>query len=183
MNISFYSRFHAPLESAYLQEVLASGLETDGLFMKRLLDCADSLYPGCRFLFTPSCTLALETALACLRLLPGDEVLLPSFNFPSAANAVLRHGGRPVLCDITPDTQNISVRDASNRLTSRTRAVIAMHYAGVSAPLGGLKKLADEAGIALIEDAAQCVDAYYEDQPLGTTSSRGQNEEAWGIGR
>lgn len=101
MDISFYSRFHAPLESAYLEEVLASGLETDGLFMKRLLDCADSLYPGCRFLFTPSCTLALETALACLRLLPGDEVLLPSFNFPSAANAVLRHGGRPVLCDIT----------------------------------------------------------------------------------
>lgn len=173
MDISFYSRFHAPLESAYLEEVLASGLETDGLFMKRLLDCADSLYPGCRFLFTPSCTLALETALACLRLHPGDEVLLPSFNFPSAANAVLRHGGRPVLCDITPDTQNISVRDASNRLTSRTRAVIAMHYAGVSAPLGGLKKLADEAGIALIEDAAQCVDAYYEDQPLGTVGDMG----------
>lgn len=173
MDIPFYCRFHAQSESTYLESCLSSNLETDGFFMERLLSLTKTLYPGRRLLFTPSCTLALETALACLHLKPGDEVLLPSFNFPSAANVILRYGAVPVLCDITPDTQNLSVQDAARRITARTKAVVAVHYAGIACPIDELSALAKEASIALVEDAAQCSGAFYKGQPLGSLGDFG----------
>lgn len=173
MEVSFYQRHHPKSESAYMESCLSSDLKTDGFFMKRLTDVCASLYPGSNPLFTPSCTLALEMAMDCLDLHNGDEVILPSFNFPSAANAIIRQGGTPVLCDISPDTQNISVLDAENRITARTKAIVAVHYAGVACPMEALMHLSGQAGLCLIEDAAQAMGAYYREIPLGTIAEMG----------
>lgn len=163
MEVYFYGRCHGESELRYVRDCLSSGLETDGLFMGMLKERWSTLYPGTSPLFTTSCTSALEMAVGCLGLTPGDEVILPSFNFPSAANAVLMHGGIPVFGDIDGATQNLSVRDMVNRIGPRTRAVVAVHYAGVSCPMEELLAVAGEAGIALIEDAAQGIGAAYLD--------------------
>lgn len=173
MYLPFYQRHHAGSENEYMKNCLTGQLETDGFFMERLLEKTKGFYPGHHLLFTPSCTLALDAAINCLDLQPGDEIILPSFNFPSAANAVLLHGGIPVLCDISGDTQNLSLADAASKITKKTRAVIAVHYAGISCPMKELGALTQEAGIALIEDAAQGTMAYYLDQPLGAIGDFG----------
>ena len=161
MVVSFYGRCRGESESRYVDDCLSSGLETDGFFMEMLVKKWETYIPGIHPLFTTSCTSALETAVACLNLKQGDEVIIPSYNFPSAANAVLLHGGTPVLCDIDGNTQNISVEDMMGRIGPRTRAVVAVHYGGVSCPMMELKEASREAGIALIEDAAQGIGAFY----------------------
>lgn len=170
MNIPFYARHCTNLDEEALFSCLQGNIATDGPFTKKVLSQLSSLYSGrdSRYMLTASCSLALETALEMCRLSEGDEVLLPSYNFPSAANGVLRAGGIPVFCDIDPDTQNISLEDAAARITSRTRAIIPVHYAGISCPMDRLLELASEAGLAVIEDAAQAIDAYYKDVSLGT---------------
>lgn len=175
MNIPFYACHSTALDAEQLLSCLRGPLATDGLFTKKALSRLSRLYPGRdgRTMLTASCSLALETALALCGLAPGDEVLLPSYNFPSAANAVLGAGGVPVFCDIDPDTQNISLRDAAAKITARTKAVIPVHYAGISCPMDRLLALSKEAGLTVIEDAAQAIDAYYEDISLGALGDFG----------
>jgi dTDP-4-amino-4,6-dideoxygalactose transaminase len=126
-----------------------------------------------RALLTPSCTAALHMALRLVPIRPGDEVILPSYNFPAAANAVLLCGGTPVFCDIDPRTQNISVSDAAARVTKRTRAVVCVHYAAVGCDMDGLSALCRASDLSLIEDAAQAVGAARNGRHLGTLSRFG----------
>ena len=173
MKVTFYQRMSADSEINDIMDCLSSNLETDGFFMRRLQAEFGKRYPRSHALFTTSCTSALEMIMDCLGLESGDEVILPSFNFTSAANAVLRYGARPVLCDIDPETQNLSLRDAACRITGRTKAIVAVHYAGVSCPMDELNSLAHEAGAVLIEDAAQGIGAYYKGCPLGAAADFG----------
>lgn len=175
MNIPFYTRHSTALDAGQLLSCLDGPLATDGLFTKKALSLLSRLYPdrNGRAMLTSSCSTALETALELCGLAPGDEVLLPSYNFPSAANAVLKAGGVPVFCDIDPDTQNLSLRDAAARITARTRAVVPVHYAGISCPMDSLLKLSEEAGLAVIEDAAQAIDACYRGISLGALGDFG----------
>ena len=124
MKVNFYGRCHGEAESRYVNNCLSSDLETDGFIMNMVINKWNMLFPGTNPLFTTSCTTALETAVGCLGLKQGDEVILPSFNFPSAANAVLLHGGVPVFCDIDQETQNISVTVVSMRWLSGATATI-----------------------------------------------------------
>lgn len=175
MNIPFYARHDTALDAEQLLACLCGPLATDGLFTKKALSLLSRLYPGRdgRTTLTASCSLALETALELCGLAPGDEVLLPSYNFPSAANAVLKAGGVPVFCDIDPDTQNISLPDAAAKITSRTKVVIPVHYAGISCSMDRLLELSQEAGLTVIEDAAQAIDAYYRGVSLGALGDFG----------
>lgn len=175
MNIPFYAQHCTGQEESALLSCLNTELATDGLFTKKVLSQLSSVYSDrdSRYMLTASCSLALETALEMCGLSGGDEVLLPSYNFPSAANAVLKAGGVPVFCDIDPDTQNISLKDAAGRITSRTRAIIPVHYAGISCDMDSLLKLAREAGLAVIEDAAQAIDAFHKEASLGTMGDFG----------
>ncbi|MGJ4849979.1 aminotransferase class I/II-fold pyridoxal phosphate-dependent enzyme [Bacillota bacterium Meth-B3] len=116
---------------------------------------------------TPSCTAALGMACRLAPVGPGDEVILPSYNFPAAGNAALLAGATPVLCDIDPATQNLSVPDVERRITPRTRAVIAVHYAAVAADMERLGALCRAHGLTLIEDAAQAVGATLNGRHLG----------------
>lgn len=175
MKIPFYARHCTNLDEEELLSCLNGNLNTDGLFTKKVLSQLSSVYSdrGSRYMLTSSCSLALETALNMCNLSKEDQVLLPSYNFPSAANAVLKAGGIPVFCDIDPDTQNISLKDIASRITSKTRAIIPVHYAGISCHMDKLLKLASEAGLVVIEDAAQAINAFYKDAALGTLGEFG----------
>ena len=98
---------------------------------------------------------------------PGDEVIMPSFTFVSTASAVARTGARPVFVDIDPETLNIDPACITPGLTSQTRAIIPVHYAGVGCPMEAINELADQHRLVVIEDAAQGLGASYAGRPLG----------------
>ncbi len=119
-------------------------------------------------LLMTSCTHALEAAVRVLELGPGDEVILPSFSFPSAGNAVLLAGARPVFAEVEPGTLNLDPDDLERRITDRTRAVIVVHYAGVSCRMDRIMELAERHRLLVIEDAAQGLDSSYQGRALGS---------------
>ncbi len=124
-------------------------------------------------LLTHSCTAALELSALLLDVGPGDEVILPSFGFASSANAFVLRGATPVFADVTPDTMNLDPEQVRAALTDRTRAILVVHYAGVAADMDALLELAAEAGVALVEDAAQAIGATFRGRPLGTLGTLG----------
>jgi dTDP-4-amino-4,6-dideoxygalactose transaminase len=121
-----------------------------------------------RALLTTSCTHALEMMALLLDIGPGDEVILPSFTFVSTANAFVLRGGVPVFVDVRADTLTIDAPAAAAAIGPRTRAIVAVHYAGVSCAMPELKSLARERDLLLIEDAAQALGSSLDGQPLGS---------------
>lgn len=119
-------------------------------------------------LLTSSCTHALEMSALLLDLEEGDEVLMPSFTFVSTANAFALRGARPVFADIRPDTLNLDERLLESRITPRTRAIVVVHYAGVSCEMDAIRIVADDAGLSIIEDNAHGLLGAYKGKPLGT---------------
>lgn len=161
-------------EIAYLTELISSGdLSSDGLFSDACARVLEELYSIKQVLLTPSCTAALELALMLCDLKPGDEVILPSFTFTSTANAILRMGARPVFVDIRSDTLNIDEDSTECAITSRTRAIMPVHYAGVGCEMDHLAEIATSYGLYLIEDAAQGVNAFYGGRALGSIGTFG----------
>jgi dTDP-4-amino-4,6-dideoxygalactose transaminase len=165
--ISFYPASMGASVRDALEDCARRGVFPGGHYTARVEALLRDFGAECALL-TPSCTASLQIACRLAGIGPGDEVILPSYNFPAAANAVLLAGGTPVLCDIDPGTQNLSVADTEKRLTRRTRAVIAVHYAAVACEMDALGALCDASGLALIEDAAQAVGATYRGRHLGT---------------
>jgi dTDP-4-amino-4,6-dideoxygalactose transaminase len=104
---------------------------------------------------------------------PGDEVILPSFTFTSTANAVVRLGAKPVFAEIRPDTLNIDETKMERLITSRTRAIIPVHYAGVPCEMDAILAIAESYGLRVIEDAAQGVGGWYKGRALGTIGHLG----------
>lgn len=123
-------------------------------------------YPKC--LLTTSCTDALEMAALLLDIQPGDEVILPAFTFVSTANAFALRGAKLVFADCEPVFPNIDPAQLSELVTGRTKAIVVVHYAGVACDMDAIMAFAEERGIWVIEDAAQAVDSYYLDRPLGS---------------
>lgn len=119
-------------------------------------------------LLTTSCTDALEMTALLLKLQPGDEVILPSFTFVSTANAYAVHGARPVFADIRPDTLNLNEGQLERHITSRTRAIVVVHYAGVACEMDAILAIADRRGIPVIEDNAHGLFGRYKGRQLGS---------------
>ncbi len=119
-------------------------------------------------LLTSSCTHALEISALLLDLREGDEVIMPSFTFVSTANAFALRGARPVFADVRPDTLNLDERSLAGLITSRTRAIVVVHYAGVACEMDAIHAIADEAGVPVIEDNAHGLLGAYRGRPLGT---------------
>ena len=126
------------------------------------------MHNGSDVLLTPSCTHSLEMAGMLANLSPGDEVVLPSFNFSSGAIAVERFGAVPVFVDIDPKTKCIDAGAARAAITSRTKAISWVNYGGVSPQIEDLQKLKEEFGLFLIEDNAHGLGGTYKGLPLGT---------------
>ncbi len=120
-----------------------------------------------------SCTAALEVALIVAGLGPGDEVILPSFTFVSTANAIVKAGARPVFADIDPVTLALDPRDVAQRVTSRTRALLPMHYGGMSCDMAALERIATAKNLIVIEDAAHGVNASFGGRALGAIGALG----------
>jgi perosamine synthetase len=117
-----------------------------------------------------SCTAALHLALDAIGIRPGDEVLIPTYTFAATGEVVTYFGARPVLCDSIRGGFNVDPEDVVRRITSKTRAIIAVHIAGEPSNLRALRKIADEHSLKLIEDAAHALPATYAGQKIGSIS-------------
>ncbi len=129
---------------------------------------------GCpKVLLTPSCTAALEMAAILLDIQPGDEVIMPSYTFVSTANAFVLRGAKIVFVDIRPDTMNIDEKLIEAAITSKTKAIVPVHYAGVGCDMDTIMEIARRRKLYVVEDAAQGVKSFYNGSPLGTIGHLG----------
>ncbi|MYY08200.1 dTDP-4-amino-4,6-dideoxygalactose transaminase [Streptomyces sp. SID4919] len=164
--------FHVPhtaeRQDDYLRQVLASGdLDGNGPYSARATEILARITGSPHVLLTPSCTHALEIAALLLELAPGDEVVMPSFTFAPTASAVAMRGAVPVFVDCHPDTLNMDESLLEAALTERTRAIVAVHYAGVACEMREIQRIADAYGVPVIEDNAHGLGATYQGRPLG----------------
>jgi dTDP-4-amino-4,6-dideoxygalactose transaminase len=161
-------------ELEYISEaIIKRSFAGDGEFTKLCERLLEEL-TGCpKVLMTHSCTAALEMAALLLALGPGDEVIMPSYTFSSSANAFVLRGAVPVFVDIRENTLNLDERLIESAVTPRTRAVVAVHYAGVACEMDTILALAKRHGFKVVEDAAQGVMAGYKGRPLGTIGDLG----------
>ena len=156
-------------ELVYLKQALQNGtLSGNGLFTER---CQSSLMQliGCeQALLTHSCTAALEMAAILADIQPGDEILMPSYTFVSTANAFVLRGGIPIFVDIRPDTLNLDENKLAAAITSRTKVIVPVHYAGVACEMTKIMAIAKHYRLFVVEDAAQAIMSSYHQQPLGS---------------
>jgi dTDP-4-amino-4,6-dideoxygalactose transaminase len=169
VRIPFNKPFIAGKELYYIAKAVAYGnIAGDGHFTKACSRFLEKRYQVQKVLMTPSCTAALEMAAILCGVGPGDEVILPSFTFVSTANAFARLGARPIFVDIRPDTLNLDERLVEAAITSRTKAIVPVHYAGVACEMDTITQLAAKHRLLVVEDAAQGVHASYKGKALGS---------------
>ena len=145
----------------------------DGPFTKRCHAELTKLTGTCGALLTTSGTSALEMAAILANIGQGDEVIMPSYTFCSTANAFALRGATIVFVDVCPDTMNIDPACVRAAVTARTKAIVPVHYAGVCCDMDALQAIADEYGLAMIEDAAQAVTSSYKGRAAGSMSTVG----------
>tara|TARA_B100000212_G_scaffold220598_1_gene167069 strand:- start:10032 stop:11156 length:1125 start_codon:yes stop_codon:yes gene_type:complete len=124
-------------------------------------------------LLTTSCTSALEMSAILLDLKKGDEIIMPSYTFVSTANAFLLRGCIPIFVDVQESDLNINTLAIEDAITSKTKAIVVVHYGGVSCDMDKILDIAKKNNLYVIEDAAQCINAFYKSSPLGTLGSFG----------
>lgn len=142
-------------------------------FTNLCLDRLKTIYPNSELLLTHSATGALEMIATLIDVQTGDEIIMPSFTFVSTANAFVTKGAKPVFIDINPDTLNIDEILIEQAITPKTKAVIAMHYAGHPCNMTVLKKICEKHQLYLIEDAAMGFGNHFENQALGSIGDFG----------
>lgn len=155
------------------QAIDAQKICGDGQFTKLCNQWMMDRFHANQVLLTTSGTTALEMATLLCGLEKGDEVILPSFTFSSSATAVVLTGATPVFVDIRPDTMNIDETKIEAAITDRTKAIIAVHYAGVACEMDTIMDIAERHGLKVIEDAAQGVMSTYKGKALGTIGDFG----------
>lgn len=162
------------MELKYITMAHTNGiLAGDGPFTKNCHDWLERM-TGCnKALLTHSCTASLEMAALLLDVQPGDEIIMPSYTFVSTANAFVLRGGIPVFVDIREDTLNIDERLIESAITSRTRAIVPVHYAGVACEMDAILSIAKKYGLMVIEDSAQGIMSSYKGRALGSIGDLG----------
>lgn len=161
-------------EFVYIAEAHANGmLAGDGPFTKLCHEHLQQQLGTHKALLTHSCTAALEMSALLTNIEPGDEVIMPSYTFTSTANAYVLRGGVPVFVDIRPDTLNLDEKLVEAAITPRTKAIVPVHYAGVSCEMDTLLDIARRHRLAVLEDAAQGVGSSYRGKALGTLGALG----------
>jgi dTDP-4-amino-4,6-dideoxygalactose transaminase len=156
-------------EWKYLAEAVRVGhIAGDGFYTRQCHDFLERTLGVRTALLTTSCTHALELAALLLDVKDGDEVIMPAFTFVSVANAFVLRGARPVFADIRPDTLNLDEQKIPDLITSKTRAIVPMHYAGVGCEMDRILEIAREQNLAVIEDNAHGLFGKYHGKFLGT---------------
>jgi dTDP-4-amino-4,6-dideoxygalactose transaminase len=161
-------------ELYYIAEAkFGNKLSGDGPFTKRCHQWIEQKTGCAKALLTHSCTAALEMAALMLDIEPGDEIVMPSYTFVSTANAFVLRGGVPVFVDIRADTLNLDETLIEAAITSRTRAIVPVHYAGVACEMDAITAIARRYGVKVVEDAAQGVMSSYKGRALGAIGDLG----------
>jgi len=156
-------------ELIYMERAIAnSHISGDGYFTKKCNNLLEDQLNVPKVLLTTSCTHALEMAALLLDIKPGDEVIIPSFTFVSTVNAFVLRGAKPVFIDIRPDTLNLDESLLEKLITSRTRAIVPVHYAGVGCEMDRILSIAEGYGIPVVEDNAHGLFGKFKGRFLGT---------------
>ena len=172
--IPFNKPFVIDKEIDYIKEAIERGvIRGDGEFSAKCHNFLQEHLPAKKALLTHSCTAALEMAAILADIKAGDEVIMPSYTFVSTANAFVLRGGVPVFVDIKPDTKNIDENLIEAAITSKTKAIVPVHYAGVACEMDKIMQIAKKHNLIVIEDAAQGVWSEYKGQKLGTIGDIG----------
>lgn len=145
----------------------------NGRYANKCCGWMEEKFQAKKVLLTPSCTAALEMCAILLDIKDGDEVILPSYTFVSTANAFVIRGAKCVFVDVRPDTMNIDENKIEAAITNKTKAIVVVHYAGVSCKMDRIKAIAMKYDIPVVEDAAQGVMATYDGKFLGTFGDLG----------
>ena len=156
-------------ESEYVLDAVNKGhISGDGEYTKKCAKKLEELSGTKRALLTTSCTHATEMAALLADIKPGDEVIMPSYTFVSTADAFVLRGATPVFVDIRPDTMNIDETLIEDAITSKTKAIVPVHYAGVGCEMDTIMDIARRHNLTVIEDAAQGIASSYKGKALGT---------------
>jgi dTDP-4-amino-4,6-dideoxygalactose transaminase len=167
--IPFNKPYFTGKETEYIRQAVLSGkISGDGDFSKKVHDFFELKYGFKKVLLTHSCTAALEMAAILIDIQPGDEVIIPSYTFVSTVNAFVLRGAEIVFIDSESEAPNMDVSKIESLITPRTKAIVPVHYAGISCNMDVIMALADKHHLFVIEDAAQAIESYYKGRPLGS---------------
>ncbi|MBN1930147.1 MAG: dTDP-4-amino-4,6-dideoxygalactose transaminase [Desulfobacterales bacterium] len=168
MNLPFNKPHLSGMEAKYISQAVANGhISGNGQFTKKCQSFFEERWGFKKCLLTTSCTDALEMCALLLDIQPGDEVIMPSFTFVSTALAFVRQGAKIVFVDSRTDHPGMDEDLIEELVTPKTKAIIAVHYAGVACDMDKIMTVAEKYHLWVVEDAAQAVDSYYNDKPLG----------------
>jgi dTDP-4-amino-4,6-dideoxygalactose transaminase len=168
INIPFNKPYFTGKETIYIKEAVDSGhISGNGQFTKKCQAYFEKRWGFQKCLLTTSCTDALEMCALLIDILPGDEVIMPSYTFVSTALAFVRQGAKIVFVDSREDHPNMDEDLIERLITPRTKAIVPVHYAGVACNMEKIMALAKKHNLWVVEDAAQAIDSFYNGKPLG----------------
>jgi len=168
-SIPFNKPYFSGKEIDYIYEAVQSGkISGDGIFTRKCQIFFEERYGFLKSLLTTSCTDALEMSAILCNIKPGDEIIAPSYTFVSTVNAYVLRGAKIVFVDSEFATPNIDVSLIEDLISSRTKAIIPVHYAGISCKMDTIMDIANRYKLFVVEDAAQAIDSFYKNKPLGS---------------
>lgn len=166
--VPFNKPFLTGKEAHYMYQAVFTGkLSGNGVFTKKCNKFFENKYGFKKCIMTTSCTDALEMAAILCDVQPGDEVIVPSYTFVSSALAFVRQGAKIVFADSCENNPNIDVENIEALITPKTKVIVPVHYAGVACDMDRIMEIANKHNILVVEDAAQAIDSYYKEKPLG----------------
>lgn len=168
MKIPFNKPYLTGKELDYIKDAVFCGkISGNGYYTQKCQEFFQERYGFKKCLLTTSCTDALEMAAILCDIQPGDEVIVPSYTFVSTANAFVLRGAKIVFADSRPDHPGIDENKIASLITSRTKVIVPVHYAGVACDMDIIMDIANRYSLIVVEDAAQAIDSYYKGKPLG----------------
>lgn len=160
--IPFNKPYFTGKETKYIEDAVRSGkISGNGIYTRKCQTYFEETYGFQKALLTTSCTDALEMAAILINIKEGDEVIMPSYTFVSTANAFVLRGAKIVFADSRKDHPNMDETKIESLITSKTKAIVPVHYAGVACEMDVIMEIAERHNLFVIEDAAQAIDSYF----------------------
>jgi len=166
--IGFNKTYFTGQETNYILEAVAKRkISGNGYFTLKCQEFFEKKYGFRKCLLTTSCTDALEMAAILLDVQSGDEIIIPSYTFVSTANAFVLRGAKIIFIDSSAQHPNMDAEAIEKLITPKTKAIVPVHYAGMACDMEKIMTLANKHNLFVVEDAAQSIDSYFKDKPLG----------------